>query len=84
MAFEILILCIWFAFVPIQQKLLNVTIQKGFITPFVARKIAHLAVGLWVVPLAAFVHRWYRCYPGNDDPGSQSSCELAAGKPRPS
>ncbi len=59
MAFEIFILCIWFAFLPVQQKLLKVVTQRGFISPFAARKISHLAVGFWVVPLAVFVKSWY-------------------------
>jgi dolichol kinase len=59
MGFEIFILCIWFAFLPAQQRLLNAAIGREFITPFAARKISHLTVGFWVVPLAAFVHRWY-------------------------
>jgi dolichol kinase len=54
-----LIVCIWLVFLPAQQKLLNIATQKAFITPFAARKISHLTVGLWVLPLAAFVHTWY-------------------------
>lgn len=59
MGFEILIIGIWFAFLPTQQRLLDAAIKKEFITPFAARKISHLAVGFWVVPLALFVRRWY-------------------------
>jgi len=59
MRLEIFVICIWFAFLPAQQRLLDAAIKKQVITPFVARKISHLAVGFWVVPLAAFVRHWY-------------------------
>lgn len=59
MGFEILIICSWFAFLLTQQRLLDAAIKKNLIDPFSARKISHLTVGLWVIPLAAFVHRWY-------------------------
>jgi dolichol kinase len=59
MALDILTLCLWFVFLPVQEKVLDVSIQKAFISPFTARKITHLAVGFWVLPLAAFVQSWY-------------------------
>ncbi len=59
LGFEIFIICIWFAFLPAQQRFLDAAIKREFITPFAARKISHLTVGLWVVPLAAFVRHWY-------------------------
>jgi len=59
MGFEIFIICVWFALMPAQQRLLDAAIKRELITSFAARKISHLAVGFWVVPLAAFVHHWY-------------------------
>ena len=59
MKFEILIICCWFAFLPTQQRLLNFLIQKVWLTPFAARKVTHLAIGFWVIPLAFFVNRLY-------------------------
>jgi dolichol kinase len=59
MGFELFIIGLWLAFLPAQQQVLDAAIKKQFITPFAARKTSHLAVGFWVVPLAAFVHRWY-------------------------
>lgn len=59
MAFEIFILCLWFGFLVAQQQLLTAAIRRNVLTPFGARKISHLTVGLWVVPLAAYVRNWY-------------------------
>ena len=59
MAFEMFVIFLWLAFLPAQQRLLNAGIAKHLLTPFAARKISHLAVGFWVVPLAVLVSRWY-------------------------
>ena len=56
---DIFILSIWFVFLPTQQRVLDAAIKSQLITTFTARKISHLAVGFWAVPLAAFVHHWY-------------------------
>jgi dolichol kinase len=58
MGLEILTVAVWFAFLLLQQRLLDVAIRTQWITPFTARKISHVNVGLWVIPLAAFVRRW--------------------------
>jgi len=58
-AFELFILCLWFVFLASQQRLLDELSGRGVISSFTARKISHLAVGLWVIPLAIFVHRPY-------------------------
>jgi dolichol kinase len=39
--------------------LLDEVIRRGLISSFAARKIAHLTVGFWVVPLAVFVRSTY-------------------------
>ena len=59
MGLEILVICIWFGFMPAQQRLLDVAVRKRTLSPFAARKISHVTVGFWVLPLAAFVRRWY-------------------------
>jgi dolichol kinase len=59
MRFQVLVILLWFLFLPALQRLLDFSIQKRLLSPFVARKISHLAVGLWVIPLALFVREWY-------------------------
>jgi dolichol kinase len=59
MAFEILIIALWCVFVSVQGRLLDRAVASRRMAPFTARKISHVTVGLWVVPLAAFVSHWY-------------------------
>ncbi|MCI0628319.1 MAG: phosphatidate cytidylyltransferase [Acidobacteria bacterium] len=59
MRFQVLVIFLWFLFLPALQRLLDFSIQKRFLSSFAARKISHLAVGLWVIPLAVFVREWY-------------------------
>jgi dolichol kinase len=58
MGFQILIIALWLLSSALFQSWLNILIQKHRWSDFAARKIAHLAVGLWVIPLAHFVSDW--------------------------
>jgi dolichol kinase len=59
MTLEVAIICFWFLFLSVQQRLFDLLIRRQLLAPFTARKLTHLAVGFWVLLLDLFVRHWY-------------------------
>jgi phytol kinase len=59
LALEIGVVVLWLTSLSLLQRLLNQLIQANRITPFTARKVAHVVSGFLILPLAAFVRHWY-------------------------
>jgi dolichol kinase len=55
---ELAFVILWIGSLALFQRGLNRLVAGGRLTHFAGRKVAHVAVGLWIVPLALFVHRW--------------------------
>jgi dolichol kinase len=55
---EIAVVVLWIAAVSGLHRILNRLVLAGQIREFTARKIAHVVVGFFVVPLAILVGRW--------------------------
>src|SRR5690348_7936781 len=55
---EIGVVVLWVASLFALQRLLNRLVMARRVSEFVARKIAHVAVGLGILPLAFLVRRW--------------------------
>ncbi len=58
-AIEIVVVLIWLGFLSFFQRLLNRLVLRQSITAFTGRKIAHVVVGIWILPLALLVRHWY-------------------------
>jgi len=56
---EIGVVLLWVLSMALFQKLLNHLVRSGRISEFAARKAAHVGIGLWILPLALLVRRWY-------------------------
>ena len=59
LGFQLLVIFLWLLSSSLFQRGLNVLIDEHRWSPFAARKIAHVAVGFWVLPLAFYVPDWY-------------------------
>jgi phytol kinase len=55
---EIAVVVLWIAAVSVLHRMLNRFVLAGQISEFAARKIAHVTVGLFVIPLALLVGHW--------------------------
>jgi dolichol kinase len=59
LASEIIVVLFWLISWYLFQRLLNRSVLRQFISPFAGRKIAHVAIGLWILPLAFLIRHWY-------------------------
>jgi dolichol kinase len=59
LAIEITVVVVWLVSLSLFQGLLQRMVVRQSMAAFTARKIAHLAVGFWILPLAFWVPRWY-------------------------